>query len=115
MRNKVEITSGELMAGITLMKGLPTSYNRDMQDLSPHLWRSFDAAGATRLILAEMIRTTSFNTERMERESERGNSMATELADLMVREFGMPFRIAHNVVDRVVKLGGLSLEIVERR
>jgi argininosuccinate lyase len=84
-----------------------------MQDLSQYLWQIFDAAEATLLILAEMIRTTSFNTERMEKESERGNPMATELADRTVREFGMPFRIAHNIISRVVKLGGLSLEIVE--
>jgi len=89
------------------------SYNRDMQDLTPHLWRSLDAAEASLPILAEMIRTASFNTERMAEESDRGNATATELADLLVREFGMPFRTAHNIVGRAVKLGGLSLAIVE--
>ena len=49
----------------------------------------------------------------MAEESARGNSTATELADLMVREFGMPFRTAHNIVGRAVKLGGLSLEVSE--
>jgi argininosuccinate lyase len=113
MRGKSGIAFGELMAGIALMKGLPMSYNRDMQDLTPHLWRSFDASEATLPILAGMIQTASFNTERMEEESDRGNSTATELADLMVREFGIPFRTAHNIVGRAVKLGGLSLEIIE--
>lgn len=113
MRGKSGIASGELMAGITLMKSLPMSYNRDMQDLTPHLWRSLDAAQASVPILAEMILTASFNTVRMAEESDRGNATATELADLMVREFGMPFRTAHNIVGRAVKLGGLSLEIVE--
>ena len=113
MRGKSGVASGELMAGITLMKGLPMSYNRDMQDLTPHLWHSFDATEAALPILSEMIRTASFNTERMAEESARGNSTATELADLMVREFGMPFRTAHNIVGRAVKLGGLSLEVIE--
>ncbi len=113
MRGKSGVAAGELMAGITLMKGLPMSYNRDMQDLTPHLWRSLDAAEASLPILADMITTASFNTGRMADESDRGNSTATELADLMVREFGMPFRTAHNIVGRAVKLGGLSLAIVE--
>ena len=113
MRGKSGVASGELMAGITLMKGLPMSYNRDMQDLTPHLWHSFDATEAALPILSGMIRTASFNTERMAEESARGNSTATELADLMVREFGMPFRTAHNIVGRAVKLGGLSLEVIE--
>ncbi|HJK41531.1 MAG TPA: argininosuccinate lyase, partial [Methanocorpusculum sp.] len=73
----------------------------------------FDATEAALPILAGMIRTASFNTERMAEESARGNSTATELADLMVREFGMPFRTAHNIVGRAVKLGGLSLEVIE--
>lgn len=114
MRGKSGVASGELMAGITLMKGLPMSYNRDMQDLTPHLWRSLDAAADALPILADMIRTAVFNTDRMAEESGRGNSTATELADFMVREFGMPFRTAHNIVGRAVKLGGLSLEVVEQ-
>jgi argininosuccinate lyase len=113
MRGKSNIAFGELMAGIALMKGLPMSYNRDMQDLTPHLWRSIDAAEAALPILAKMIQTASFNTEKMKEESERGNSTATELADIMVREFGIPFRTAHNIVGRAVKLGGLSLETIE--
>ena len=113
MRGKSGVAAGELMAGITLMKGLPMSYNRDMQDSTPHLWRSLDAAEASLPILADMITTASFNTGRMAEESDRGNSTATELADLMVREFGMPFRTANNIVGRAVKLGGLSLAIVE--
>ncbi|HJJ99006.1 MAG TPA: argininosuccinate lyase [Methanocorpusculum sp.] len=113
MRGKSGVASGELMAGLTLMKGLPMSYNRDMQDLTPHLWRSLGAAEVSLSILAGMIRTASFNTERMAEESGRGNATATELADLMVREFKMPFRTAHNIVGRAVKLGGLSLDIVE--
>lgn len=113
MRGKSGVAAGELMAGITLMKGLPMSYNRDMQDLTPHLWRSFDAAEAALPIFADMIRMAAFNTGRMAEESDRGNSTATELADLMVREFGMPFRTAHNIVGRAVKLGGLSLAVVE--
>ena len=65
MRGKSGVAAGELMAGITLMKGLPMSYNRDMQDLTPHLWRSLDAAEASLPILAELITTASFNTGRM--------------------------------------------------
>jgi argininosuccinate lyase len=103
------------MAGIALMKGLPMNYNhnRDMQDLTPHLWRSIDTEEATLPILAEMIRTASFNTERMKEESDRGNSTTTELADLMVRAFGMPFCTAHNIVGRAVEFGDLSLETIE--
>ncbi len=114
MRGKSGTAVGELMAGLTLMKGLPMSYNRDMQDLTPHLWRAIDAAAQSVPILADMVQTAIFNTGRMADEADHGNSTATELADLMVREFGMPFRTAHNIVGRAVKLGGLTLDVVEQ-
>ena len=114
MRGKSGTAVGELMAGLTLMKGLPMSYNRDMQDLTPHLWRAIDAAAQSVQILADMVQTAVFNTDRMADEADHGNSTATELADLMVREFGMPFRTAHNIVGRAVKLGGLGLNVVEQ-
>jgi argininosuccinate lyase len=114
MRGKSGYTTGELSAGLTLMKGLPMSYNRDMQDLTPHLWRSLEAAETSLPLLADMIKTAEFCTDRMAEEAGRGNATATELADRMVREFALPFRTAHNIVGRAVKLGSLDIATVEQ-
>ncbi|HJK01820.1 MAG TPA: argininosuccinate lyase [Methanocorpusculum sp.] len=113
MRGKASVAASNLMAGVMLMKGLPMSYNRDMQELTPNLWRSLDIVETSIPILAGMIRTASFNIERMREEVNHSNATATELADLMVREFKIPFRTAHNIVGRAVKHGKLSLDILE--
>lgn len=100
-RGKTGRVFGDLIAILTLQKGLPLSYNRDLQeDKEP----AFDAAdtlrGALRVFIP-MIATARFKPTRM-RESLRGDfSTATDLADYFVRT-GMPFRKAHEVVGQLV-------------
>jgi len=89
------------------------SYNRDLQELTPHLWRGVEAAEESLAVLAGLIRTATFNTGRMAEEAGKGFSTATELADVMVREFGLPFRTAHSIVGRAVKMGSLDLATLE--
>ena len=114
MRAKSSTVFGELIAGLTVMKAIPMSYNRDMQDLTPHLWRSIDTVESVLPLLSKMIQSAKFNTKRMADESIRGNTCATELADYLVRKFGLPFRSAHNIVGRSIKIGGISIDILEK-
>ncbi|NYT05812.1 MAG: argininosuccinate lyase, partial [Methanomicrobiales archaeon] len=108
LRAKSGAVSGALSAALMVVKGLPMSYNRDLQDLTPHLKRAAETVGDCLPLLAGMIATARFNTERMREEAGRGNSTATDLADVLVREFGLPFRTAHGIVGRAVRMGRLD-------
>ena len=113
MRAKAGTVAGALTAAITITKGLPMSYNRDLQELTPHLWRGVEAARESIPLLSGMIGTATFNTERMAAEAGRGFSTATELADVLVREYGLAFRTAHRIVGRAVRHGSLDLATLE--
>lgn len=87
-----------------VMKGLPLAYAKDMQDDKPPV---FEAHGLLMLSLAAMhgmIATTGFDAARMRDAAAGGHSTATDLADWLVRELGMPFREAHHVTGRIVAL-----------
>ncbi len=113
MRARAGSAAGSLIAAITIVKGLPMSYNRDLQELTPHLWRGVAAARQSIPLLSGMIATAAFNTERMAAEAGRGFSIATELADVLVREYGLPFRTAHRIVGRAVRHGSLDIATLE--
>ena len=86
------------------MKGLPLAYSKDMQDDKPPV---FDAAGLLGLSLAAMtgmVAGATFKTGRMREAAELGYATATDLADWLVREAGVPFREAHHITGAVVKL-----------
>jgi argininosuccinate lyase len=86
------------------MKGLPLAYSKDMQDDKPPV---FEAAGLIQLSIAAMtgmVADSAFNTERMRAAAEQGYATATDLADWLVREAGIPFREAHHITGAVVKL-----------
>ncbi|MCE5338610.1 MAG: argininosuccinate lyase [Methanomicrobiaceae archaeon] len=113
MRAKAGSVAGELTAAITITKGLPMSYNRDLQELTVHLWRGVEAARQSIPLLAGMIGSATFTTERMAAEAGRGFATATELADVLVRDYGLPFRTAHRIVGRAVRHGSLDLATLE--
>ncbi|WP_292366205.1 argininosuccinate lyase [Methanoculleus sp. UBA208] len=113
MRAKAGSVAGSLTAAITITKGLPMSYNRDLQELTPHLWRGVEAARQSIPLLSGMIGSAAFDTERMGAEAGRGFSTATELADVLVREYGLAFRTAHRIVGRAVRHGSLDLATLE--
>lgn len=113
MRAKAGTVAGALTAAVTIVKGLPMSYNRDLQELTPHLRRGVEAARQSIPLLSGMIGTATFNTGRMAAEAGRGFSTATELADVLVRDYGLAFRTAHRIVGRAVRHGSLDLATVE--
>jgi argininosuccinate lyase len=101
-RAKTAVLYGELVAVMSILKALPHSYNRDLQEVTPHLWNSVDTARSMLNITHHMLASIEFNTERGRELANSNFAAATELADLMVKEKNMPFRVAHQIVGRTV-------------
>ena len=100
MRAKTGSVFGAYTAALMIVKGLPMSYNRDLQELTPHIWRGLrDSKESTRLLI-DMLASAEFDTARMKEEAGKGFSTATELADTLVRSYGIPFRTAHSIVGK---------------
>ena len=111
IRGKTGRVYGDLMALLTVMKGLPLAYNRDMQEDKEPLFDAADTVTASLDILARMMTTVTFDEDRFEEELNGDQLLATELADYLVRK-GIPFREAHGIVGDIVALSadrGISL------
>ena len=105
-RGKTGSVLGSLFSALSICKALPLSYNRDLQEVTPHLWRAMDWARSTVRILDGCLTTVKFNLLRLESSSGAGFSTATEIADSLVRITKMPFRTAHSIVGRIAAAGG---------
>lgn len=102
VRGKTAVLNGELVTILTIIKSLPQSYNRDLQEVTPHLWKATDTLSSALTITMGMLSSAKFKGERGEELARANFSAATELADLMVRDAGLPFRTAHQIVGRAV-------------
>ncbi len=102
-RGKTGRVTGHLMALLTLMKAQPLAYNKDNQEDKEPLFDTADTLVSTLSIVAEMLRDVTVNKDVLRRAAMEGFSTATDLADYLVKK-GMPFRDAHEVVAKVVKL-----------
>ena len=103
IRGKTGRVYGDLVALLTVMKGLPLAYNRDMQEDKEPLFDAADTVSASLDILARMLETVTFDPERFEEELNGDQLLATEIADYLVRK-GIPFRQAHGIVGELVAL-----------
>jgi len=113
MRAKSGSVFGALTGALVTVKGLPMSYNRDLQELTPNIWRGMRDAKESLRLLVDMLSSATFDTVRMNEEAGKGFSTATELADTFVRSYDIPFRTAHSIVGRAVQKGDLSLATLE--
>ena len=86
------------------MKGLPLAYSKDMQDDKEPVFEACDLLMISLQALAGMIETVEFVPDRMREAAAAGFSTATDLADWLVREADVPFREAHHIAGRAVKL-----------
>jgi len=100
-RGKTGRVYGSLMALLTIMKGLPLAYNRDMQEDKEPVFDAADTVTRTLSVFIEMLKGVSIHKETMRKAAEDGFITATDLADYLVRK-GMPFRKAHEIVGRAV-------------
>ncbi len=94
---------GCLTSLMVTMKGLPLAYSKDMQDDKEPVFEASDLLTISIQALGGMIETCQFVPERMRAAAEQGFSTATDLADWLVREAGVPFREAHHITGAAVK------------
>ena len=106
-RGKTGRVVGNLVSLLTLLKGLPMTYNRDLQEDKERLFDTADTVRATTRLMAAMLRNTQVNRAACERVVSDPALLATDLADYLVGK-GMPFRQAHHVVGAVVALAEKS-------
>jgi argininosuccinate lyase len=115
VRAKVGRIVGAFQTLAMVMKGLPLAYSKDMQEDKEPVFAALDALALMLPAMTGMIADLKPNTQRMREAAARGYSTATDLADWLVRELQMPFREAHHVTGKIVRLAeerGLALEAV---
>lgn len=101
IRGKIGRVYGDLFAILTLLKGLPMTYNRDLQEDKEPLFDAVDTVKSCLSIFCEMINNTRFHSAKMAASASKGFSTATEIAEYLV-EKKVPFRRAHDITGKIV-------------
>ncbi len=117
LRAKCAVVIGNLLQLLTLIKNLPLSYNRDLQEDKPPIFQALDTTYKSLKMLSLLVQSIKVNQKRLKEILEKGHLLATELADYLVTK-GIPFRKAHNLCGQIVlyaektnkKLSDLTLE-----
>ncbi|MEA2113767.1 MAG: argininosuccinate lyase [Thermodesulfobacteriota bacterium] len=113
IRGKAGRVTGSLVSLLMTVKGLPLTYNRDLQEDKEQIFDALDTVKASLSITAELLANSEFNTDRMKEATRGGFMTATDIADYLVTK-NLPFRQAHGVVGRIVALcQKRGIELVE--
>ena len=108
-RGKTGRVYGNLFALLTMLKALPSSYNRDLQEDKQPLFDSVDTVRAALDVFAAMLPEMKINRQQLEVAASDPNLLATDLAEYLVKK-GMPFREAHEVVGKIVATAAVPLD-----
>ena len=103
VRGRAGLLLGAFQRLAVIVKGLPLTYSKDLQDDKETVFGAFDALALSLAAMTGMVETLTFRTDRMRALAASGFSTATDLADWLVREAGVPFREAHHIVGACVK------------
>ncbi len=101
-RGRTARVIGDVVTLLTLIKGLPLAYNRDLQEDKPALFDAVDTVRATLRVLTEVMALIDFDVERLREAASDPALVATDIAEYLVRK-GVAFREAHGIVGRVVR------------
>ena len=104
VRGKSGRIVGALISLLTMMKGLALAYSKDMQEDKEPLFDAFDSLALCLAATTGMVRDMTVNADAMARAAGTGHATATDLADWLVQEAGVPFREAHAITGRIVRL-----------
>jgi argininosuccinate lyase len=116
VRGKTGRLNGNVVQVLTMLKGLPLAYNKDMQEDKEFVFDSFDTISLCLEAMEGMLSSAKFNTAKMLKSAEDGYTTATALADWLVMELSLPFREAHHVTGAIVKMAeqkGCKLDELE--
>jgi len=102
IRARMSLIIGDFTSSAIMLKALPTGYNLDFQEATPILWRAIENIQRCLKILAKIIPNLKVHLEAVER-PELSFMAATELANMLVKDYGVPFRSAHRIVGATVK------------
>ena len=104
IRGKTGRLNGNLIQMMTVLKGLPLAYNKDLQEDKESVFDSFDTICLCLQAMEGMLSSATFNTDKMLSAAEDGYTTATALADWLVMNLELPFRDAHHVTGTIVKM-----------
>jgi argininosuccinate lyase len=104
VRGKAGRVVGALVGLLTTVKGLPLTYSKDLQEDKEPVFDAADTLALSLAAMAGMVRDMQADPATMAAAASKGHATATDLADWLVREAGLPFRRAHQVVGRLVRL-----------
>ena len=102
IRARASYALGDFVAATAIVKGLPTTYNLDFQEVTPKLWASTDNLKASLAIFAKLVPNIKVSTA-VETKAAAGFVGATELANMLVRKYNVAFRTSHKIVGALVK------------
>ena len=102
IRSKAGRVIGSLNTLLVVMKGLPLTYNKDLQEDKEPLFDAIDTIELSLQVMCKMICDMKPNRERMLKSAKNGFSIATDIADVLVQSLGIPFREAHKIVGSIV-------------
>ncbi len=102
LRGKAGISFGNLFSMLTILKGLPLSYFKDLQDDKELVFNSYDQIKNSILILSEILKNFTPNKKRMYELANIGYTTSTDLADYIVISYGLPFRQAYKITSEIV-------------
>ena len=102
IRGKTAINYGKLNSILTIMKGLPISYFKDLQDDKALVFDGYDTLKDTLIMSNELIRNVKPNNKRMLEMANKGYTTSTDFADYLVREKKIPFREAYKISSKIV-------------
>ena len=106
-RGKTSQVIGNLTSMLSTIQGLPSGYSRDLQQINPAIWSASKIAISALLIMESMLKTVVINKKNMRKAAEDGHLIALDLAEKLVHH-NIPFRKAHQIIGRVVKLAHKS-------
>lgn len=106
IRAKCGVIAGNFFAASAILKGLPSSYNLDLQEVTPRLWEALDDAATSISMISELVPRIELKNNR-QRLGQMAFMTMTELANLLTRKYGVPFRIAHKIV------GGVTASLLQ--
>lgn len=106
-RGKTAQVIGHLTSILSTIKGLPSGYNRDLQQIKSSIWSTSKISISALLVIKLMLMTITINKEKMKKSTESSYLIALDLAEKLVQK-GIPFRTAHKVIGQLVQIASIS-------